>query len=49
MLRKLMKYEFMATGRVFLPLFAALLIISAINRLFQNLDLRAPAVIGVIL
>ena len=49
MLGKLIKYEFMATGRVFLPLFAALLIVSAINRLFQNLNLEVPAVIGVIL
>lgn len=49
MLRKLMKYEFMATGRIFLPLFAALLVISIVNRLFQNLDLRAPAIIGVVL
>lgn len=49
MIRKLMKYEFMATGRVFLPLFAALLIVSAVNRLFQNLDMNTPAVIGAIL
>ena len=49
MLGKLMKYEFMATGRVFLPLFAALLIISAVNRLFQNLNLKTPAVLGAIL
>lgn len=49
MVRKLMKYEFMATGRVFLPLFAALLIVSAVNRLFQSLRLTTPAVIGIIL
>ena len=49
MLGKLMKYEFMATGRIFLPLFAALLVVSAINRLFQSLNLETPSVIGVIL
>ena len=49
MLGKLMKYEFMATGRVFLPLFAALLIVSAVNRIFQSLDLKTPAVLGIIL
>ena len=49
MLGKLMKYEFMATGRVFLPLFAALLIVSVINRIFQSLELQVPSVLGIIL
>lgn len=37
MLRKLMKYEFKATGRIILPLFAALLIVSAVNGLISVL------------
>lgn len=49
MLKKLMKYEFMATSRVFLPLFGALLIISVVNRLFESFNLTTPAVIGVVL
>jgi len=48
MLRKLMKYELMATGRVFLPLFAALLIISLVNSLLSTLPVHAPQVIGII-
>ena len=46
MLGKLMKYEFRATGRVFLPLFAALIIISVVNRLLMNLGLRTPSAIS---
>ena len=46
MLRKLMKYEFMATGRVFLPLFAALLLISAVNRVLSYLPSGTPFIIG---
>ncbi|MEG1255765.1 ABC transporter permease [Clostridium sp.] len=40
MLRKLMKYEFKATGRIMLPLYAALLGFTIINKLFigTNLD-----------
>ena len=49
MLGKLMKYEFKATGRIFLPVFAALIIISAVSRLFLLLDLSVPGAIGVIL
>lgn len=45
MLRKLMKYEFMATGRIFLPLFAALIVISTINGLLTNLPFQAPQII----
>jgi len=44
MLRKLMKYEFMATGRIFLPLFAALIIISIVNRLLSILGLNTTSV-----
>ena len=46
MLGKLMKYEFKAMGRIFLPLFGALLVASAINRLFIALDFTIPKVIG---
>ena len=48
MLRKLMKYEFMATSRVFLPLFAALIILSAVNKLLSFLPMAAPQVIGTV-
>ena len=48
MLRKLMKYEFKATGRIFLPLFAALMIISVINRLLMYIGLKTPGVIGIV-
>ena len=34
MLRKLIKYEFKATGRILLPLYGALIITAIINRLF---------------
>ena len=46
MLGKLMKYEFKATGRIFLPMFGALLVVAAVNRLFLALNLTAPKVIG---
>ena len=49
MLGKLMKYEFMATGRVFLPLFAALLIISVVNRILSSIQLGTPTVIGIVI
>jgi len=48
MLGKLMKYEFKATGRIFLPLFAALLIISIINRILSSLGFSTPSVIGTV-
>ncbi|NFG61145.1 MULTISPECIES: ABC transporter permease [unclassified Clostridium] len=38
MLGKLMKYETKATGRVLLPLYAALLIFALINKIFMNND-----------
>lgn len=46
MLGKLMKYEFKATGRIFLPMFGALLIISIVNRLFVHLNFQVPSIIG---
>ena len=49
MLRKLMKYELMATGRVYLPLFAALIVISIVNRLLSYLNTNTPQVIGVVI
>lgn len=36
MLRKLLKYELRATGRIFLPFFGALLLLSIINRVFYS-------------
>ena len=48
MLRKLMRYEFKATGRVFLPLLAALLILSLVNKLLSYLPVDAPQVIGTV-
>ena len=36
MLGKLMKYEFKATGRIFLPMFGALIVVAAVNRLFMG-------------
>jgi len=47
MLGKLMKYEFMAMGRVFLPLFGALIAISIINSVFGIFGLDTPAGIGI--
>lgn len=46
MLGKLIKYEFKATGRIFLPMFAALLIVAAFNRLFISLNFAIPSIIG---
>lgn len=46
MLGKLMKYEFKSTGRIYLPLFAALLIVSFFNRIFIVLNLSVPKIIG---
>ena len=39
MLRKLFKYEFRATGRIFLPAYAVLLVMSFVARLFYSADL----------
>lgn len=49
MLGKLIKYEFKATARIFLPLFAALLAVSAITRLMVGLRLETPHVISMVL
>ena len=49
MLKKLMKYELMATGRIFLPLYAALIVFTLINRLLQLLPVTAPQVISIII
>ena len=49
MLGKLMKYEFMAMGRVFLPLFGALIAVSIVNRLLALLPQMAPVTIGRVL
>lgn len=43
-----MKYEFKATGRVFLPMFGALLIVAAFSRLFVSLSFKVPSAIGII-
>ena len=46
MLGKLMKYEFKATARIFLPLFAALLVVAAVNRVFLAMNFMVPKIIG---
>jgi len=48
MLRKLMKYEFMAMGRIFLPLFGALIVISIVNGILGSFGLDTPAFIGIV-
>jgi len=48
MLKKLMKYEFMATGRVFLPMFVALIVLSVVNKLLSYLSTSTPQVIGTV-
>lgn len=40
MLRKLLKYEFQATGRIFLPLYGALIIVAIIQRVFLAFNLN---------
>ena len=49
MLGKLMKYEFKATARIFLPLFAALLAVSAVSKLTLGLQLQTPHIISLAL
>ena len=41
MLRKLLKYEFKAAGRTFVPIYGALILVALVNRLFRmgNIDL----------
>lgn len=43
-----MKYELKATGRIFLPMFGALLIVAAITRLFTSLSYQTPQIIGIV-
>lgn len=49
MFGSLMKYEFKATGRVFLPLFGAMLIMSVLSRLLIGLQMKVPQVISITL
>ena len=50
MLSKLLKYELKATGRIFLPLFLALLLFAGINRFTLSPDeFDAPAMISMIM
>lgn len=41
MLKKLLKYEFQATGRIFLPLYGALIVVAFIQRLFLAFNLNS--------
>ena len=38
MLRKLLKYEFIATGRIFLPLYGALIVVAFLQKIFFDLN-----------
>lgn len=49
MLGKLTKYEFKATARIFLPLFAAVLAVSAVTRVMLGLRWETPHVISIVL
>lgn len=49
MLGKLMKYEFKATARIFVPLFAALLAMAAVTKLTLGLRMQTPHVISLAL
>ncbi len=49
MLGKLLKYEFKATSRIFLPLFGALIVVAVINRIFLNLESTTLIFIGMML
>jgi hypothetical protein len=46
MLGKLMKYEFKAMARVFLPLYAALLVMSIVNMIIGSFRMETPTIIG---
>ena len=48
MLKKLMKYELLATGRVFLPLYGALLLIAGFSWLLKSLGMSTPGNIGIV-
>jgi len=47
MLKKLMKYELMATSRVFLPLYAALICIAGVSWILMRLGMQTPGYIGI--
>ncbi len=52
MLRKLLKYEFMATARIFLPIYIVLFSFAIINRMISSLSIlewQAPQVISMVL
>ena len=49
MLGKLMKYEFKATSRIFLPLFGAMLIVSLVSLLLSGLRSDTPYIISLVL
>lgn len=52
MLGRLMKYELKATGRIFLPLYAALLVLAAVTKLmsvFSESSYNVPGIISAIL
>lgn len=46
MLGKLMKYEFKATSRIFLPLFAALILVTIVSNLLLGANTATPSVIA---
>ena len=46
MLRKLFKYDMKSLGRIFLPLYAALIIVSIVNRILDMTGLNVPIIIG---
>ncbi|MCM1150044.1 MAG: hypothetical protein NC319_08205 [Butyricicoccus sp.] len=48
MLRKLFKYEFGATGRIFLPMYAALLLMSLVSHFFYNADVEISGILFVL-
>lgn len=48
MLGKLIKYEYKATSRTFIPIYIALLLVAIINRIFRMGDIAAASVISTI-
>jgi len=48
MLGKLIKYEFMSMGRIFLPMYGALLAIALVNSLFRLLHHEVPEIISTV-
>ena len=49
MLGKLLKYEFNATSRTFLPMYIALLLVAVINRCFRTIDIKTGFGISMVL